>query len=174
MNILDRLSDAWNGITGQTAESARAHQDEILSLKRQLAEAVLELRESQAIVAAQKSVIEDSVTARTICDTDHMEDLFTALAAPASQLRVQAFLMNGGKELTGQSVMALAGQFVTLVERAGLEPVGSIGDRVEYDPALHQPLSAQASILDRESVIIKFVGYTYRGRVIRRCLVQKA
>ncbi len=173
MNISVRFSAAWKGFTGEAAQLIRACREEILSLKRQLAESELELQESKTVISGQRAVIEDFAAARTTPVAHPLEDLFQHLAAPLSQLRTQAFLIDSGKDISGQSVMTLAGQFATLVEKAGLEPVGKVGERVKYDPVLHQPLSAQASILDSEVVTVKFIGYRCNGRVIRRSLVQK-
>ena len=65
MNISVRFSAAWKGFTGEAAQLIRACREEILSLKRQLAESELELQESKTVISGQRAVIEDFAAART-------------------------------------------------------------------------------------------------------------
>ncbi len=174
MNITDRLSLAWKGLTGQAGREIQADQEEILSLQRRLAEVDIELLECRLLISAQKSKIEAIEACRANPSTDATEDLFTALAPPLSQLRMQEWLISTGKEISGRSVMALAAQFASLVEKAGLEPVGEPGERTDFDPGVHEPLSAQDSIPKGASVIVRFIGYRYKGRMLRRALVQQS
>ncbi len=171
MNITGRLSLAWKALTGQAGREIQADREEILSLQRRLAATDIELHECQELVSALKSRIEALNAART--DPPTAEELFTALAAPLSQLRMQAWLMGTGKEISSRSIIALANQFASLVERAGLEPVGDPGESIRFDPELHEPLSAQECIPNGGPAIVRFIGYRYRGRMLRRALVQQ-
>ncbi|MEW6348410.1 MAG: hypothetical protein AB1646_05075 [Thermodesulfobacteriota bacterium] len=172
MKITERLVHAWKGLTGQADREIQANIREILSMRSRLAATEIELHKRSVLVSSQKSKLEAIEASRTDSTAAIAEDLFVALAAPLSQLRMQAWLMGSGKEISGRSVMALAAQIASLVQRAGLEPVGEPGERIRFDPELHQPLSAQERIECGASAVVRFPGYRYRGRILRRALVQ--
>jgi molecular chaperone GrpE (heat shock protein) len=100
-----------------------------------------------------------------------LEELFERQAAPLSQLRMQAGLMENGQDVDAQDVMALGRKLANAIEEAGLEPIGSPGGTLEFDPDLARPLGAGPDMQRGDPVVVKFVGYRYAGRVIRKALV---
>jgi len=76
-----------------------------------------------------------------------------------------------GREISGRSVMALANQMIAVLENHGLEPIGVTGEQVAFDPATCQALSAETAFQAGAIVTIRYVGYRYNGRVLRRALV---
>lgn len=171
MDIGKRLADSWAVLTGKPSSSEMALQQEVVSLKRRLGEIALELQDAVDKVAAQRSALEDRDPEASNQGNDRLADLLARLAAPLSQLRMQASLMDAGKEISGRSVMALAGQIVELVEIAGLDPIGVNGDTIAFDPRTCEPLVSGTSFTPGTEVTVRIIGYAYRGEVIRKALV---
>lgn len=173
MKIPERIGQAWRVLLGKPTISEMDAQQEIVSLRRQLGEAALELHESAQMLTFQKSRLDDLQSATHCCETDPLEKRVEDLAAPLSQLRMQGSLLQSGKDISGRSVMALASKLADLLEEAVLEPIGTTGQEVDYDPQFCEQLSAAAGLADGETVTVKFVGYRYKGRLIRKALVDR-
>jgi molecular chaperone GrpE (heat shock protein) len=69
--------------------------------------------------------------------------------------------------------MALARQLTEAIEMAGLEPIAEFGKEVSFDPHMYEPLAADRSFSAGESVVVRFVGYRYKGRILRKALVER-
>jgi molecular chaperone GrpE (heat shock protein) len=173
MGLVKRLSDALSALLGKPTEEVLNTRDEMLSLNRELAEAKLELAESRENLAAYRKKIEEMEVAAPLGMGDPLESVFHDLASFLSQLRMQASLMDAGREISGNSVMVLAKQVLDVVEKAGLEPIAAFGKEVPFDAQTCEPLAADISFLPGEPVVVRFVGYRYKGRIVRRALVER-
>jgi len=174
MSVFDRFINAWLAFTGKPSAEARAAADELVSLKSELARLSLDLREAQETVDALRDRLQELQSHAGQHSSDGLDGLFGALAAPLSQLRLQDSLMEAGKEISGSSVMTLARHLMNAIETSGLEPIGSCGEVIPFDPEQCGPLSADRSFAPGEPVVARFVGYRYNGRVIRKALVEEA
>ena len=92
---------------------------------------------------------------------------------PLSQLRMQHFLMEAGKDIPSRNIMVLVKQLAEVVEKAGLEPISRSGEEILFDTRIAEPLAADTAFAEGEVVVTKFNGYRYRGRIIRKALVAK-
>ncbi len=173
MNIKERLSDVWAAVRGKPTSGEHAVQAHVVSLKKEIGELGLELAESREILVAQRSRLEEITSRENNRPAEDLKDLFTGLAAPLSQLRMQASLLETGKDITGRSVMALAGQVAALLESAGLEPVGVTGQEIPFDPQTCEPMASGGSFQPGEAVLVRFIGYTYQGPVVRKAIVDR-
>lgn len=173
MSILKRFTDAWSALLGKPTSRELSAQQEIVSLRRERGRLDLELGEALETLAIQRSRLEQM---EADCSNNPHDDrlgaLFHNLATPLSQLRMQEALMSAGKEISGRSVMALAGQVASLVENAGLEPMGANGQEIPFDPSTCEPLAADASVEAGTTVVITFIGYRHGGRIVRKALVK--
>lgn len=122
------------------AETVRV-QNENLSLRREIAGLELELVDAKEAIDAFRSRLVNLEASRGNQGPDGRELLLSHLAAPISQLRMQQWLMDSGKEISARSILAVAGQIADLVERAGLEPFGSTGEDIPFDPQVPDPLA---------------------------------
>jgi len=173
VNILDRIAQAWQALLGRPTRSETDAQAEIVSLRRRLGETTLQLHESEQMLNFQKSQMEHLGSTLDCCENDPLDSRIEDLVASLSQLRMQGSLLQAGTEISGRSVMALAGKLADSLEKAGLEPVGITGAEIEYDPEACEPLSTASAFVAGETVIVKFIGYRYRGRLVRKALVQR-
>jgi molecular chaperone GrpE (heat shock protein) len=178
MSLSTRLSKAWNILLGkEVTVTPYDSNEEVLKLKSEIASLKLDLKDSEGKLAKERKRIDsmqssqsDQVKQRV---ESQIEDLFDQLATPLSQLRMQSSLMEQGKAVKSSDIMAVAGSFANIVEKAGLEPVGTTGKMLKFDPAIAQSLGSTGSINIGDEVIVKFIGYRYKERVIRKAFVEK-
>ena len=104
-----------------------------------------------------------------------MERLLTDTATPVSQLLTQAHLLEiEGKPVQAKDVLAVAKRLVRVLEDSGLTLEGRVGEIVSFNPDCHQPLSAatEAVAAVGQPVRVRFVGTSYRGKVLRKVGVE--
>lgn len=177
MTIRQRLSHAWRALMSPSLLQEEREDELTVTLRRELATTRLELQEMQEALAAARVQIStlEKAQATQIRDgiESALEQLFTSLAAPLSQLRMQAALLDSGTAVAATDVMTLARQFATMVERAGLEPIGVTGETIAFDPEIAHPLGGGSQIEAGDMVRVRFIGYRYHGRVLRKALVEQ-
>jgi len=186
MSLIKRLAAAWKVIRGRAPhpdplleeEREQIRDDEgTMSLRRQLAAARLDLQEARDALAAERSrraAVEGGQTAavREAVES-RQEALFTQLAAPLLQLRMQDALLEAGRDVAARDVMAVARSFTDAVAAAGLEPIGMPGEKVRFDPETCQMLSGGEAPARGQEVLVRFPGYRYNRRVLRKALVER-
>lgn len=175
MKRTGRLAAAWRALCGVTAPPVE--EEELLKLQSELAGVRLDLEETRRAIAMERdrtqslekgrvAAVEESVDAR-------LDRLFTDLAAPLSQLRTQAHLLDTGTPVAATDVVAVAQQFARAVEEAGLTPFGEPGESAAFDPETMQPLRSDQPLTAGEAATVRFAGYRYAGRVLRKALVER-
>lgn len=167
----ERLSDVWSAVRGKPTSGEHAVQAQVVSLRKRLSELGLELAEARDMLAAQQSRLEELADAEDDEPTEVLGALVSRIAAPLSQLRMQASLLESGKEISGRSVMALAAQVVGALESAGLEPIGAAGQEIPFDPQTCEPMASGRAFRPGDLVLVRFVGYVYQGAVVRKAIV---
>jgi molecular chaperone GrpE (heat shock protein) len=173
MKIRNRIANTWAGLLGRPSAEAQELRKEILSIRRELAAVRLELEDSRQALALHRRRIQEMESESRHQDDDATEALFEDLVSTVSQLRMQDALMESGREISGGSIMALARQVVAALEKAGLEPVGVFGREIPFDPQTCEPLASDAVFVPGETVVIRFIGYQYRNRILRKALVER-
>lgn len=104
-----------------------------------------------------------------------VEKLLAGAAAPVSQLLTQAHLLKvEGRPVQAGDILAVATRLVRALEDQGLKIEGSVGEKVEFDPNRHEVLSAEAEIRSGQAVIIRLVGVSYQGKLLRKTGVMGA
>jgi len=176
MTLIKRLTAAWQFLAGRTMPTA-PQDEEILALRRELAETRLHAQELEKQLGANRHQLSMVETMREEhvrqSTTAQLASLFRRLAAPLTQLQLQDALLQQGKEVGVRDVMVLARQFADAVQQAGLQLIGSVGERQPFDPEWAQPLVAGVALNAGEEVIIRFIGYRYQGQVLRKALVER-
>lgn len=178
MRLVTRLSTVWRALMRPSSPLQAMDEDEpVVGLRRDLAAARLELQEARDALAAERAraAALENAQAAQIRDgiASHLEALFGDLAAPLSQLQMQAALLDAGTAVAASDVMALARRCATVIERAGLEPVGTTGAVIRFDPEVAQPLGTNDQMKPADSVRVRCIGYRYHGRVLRKALVER-
>jgi molecular chaperone GrpE (heat shock protein) len=164
---LDRL--LGKGREGEQGQGALALEREVQSLR-------LELQEQRDRAERLKQELERE---RSNAGTEvarqvraQFEGLVADAGAPVAQLQTQAHLLEEGQPVRGRDVMAVAQRLVRLLEDQGLTLEGRVGESVPYDPNRHEALSAEMALQPGRSVIVRFVGVGYRGRLLRKAGVE--
>lgn len=177
MKLVQRLAAAWRAMVSSATTPEAMPEEPTLALQRDLAATRLDLQETQTVLAterahsaalekAQATLVQEGIASR-------LEALFTDLAAPLSQLRLQAALLDAGTAVATADVMALARRCIAIVERAGLEPIGTTGEVVPFDPETAQLLGEGVPLAPGDTVRIRIVGYRYHLRVLRKAFVER-
>jgi len=103
-----------------------------------------------------------------------LEKLFEELAGPIAQLAtLNHLLMEQGRTLQAKDVLVIANTFVACLQNYGLEIEGRIAESVPFDSSVHEPLSLEESITHGETVIVRMIGISHQGRLLRRAAVTK-
>ncbi|MDQ7784595.1 MAG: hypothetical protein RDU20_17050 [Desulfomonilaceae bacterium] len=171
MNITERLLDLWAVVRGRPTSGEHSVHAQAASLRKEIGELGLELAEARERVAALRSRLDELTRTEHNKSTGALADLFSNVAAPLSQLRMQASLLESGREISGRSVMALAAQTADLLEAAGLEPIGATGEAIPFDPRTCEPMASGRSFPLGTTVSVRFIGYAYQGTVVRKAIV---
>jgi len=176
MTLIQRITAAWQVLTGRTLPTA-LHDEEILTIRRELAAARLqaqELEKQLGSIRNQLAIAEKTRQEHIRQSTAaQLESLFSRLAAPLAQLILQDALLQQGQQVAARDVMVLARQFAEAVQQAGLQPIGSVGEIKPFDPEWAQPLATGVALNAGEEVVIRFIGYRFGDQVLRKALVER-
>ncbi len=144
----------------------RENQSLRLSLKEK-EESLQRLKgEVERLRAGQSQQLNENLTAR-------LAGLFGDVAAPASQLRTQADLLEKqGKPVQARDVLSVAQRLLRALERHGLAFDGQVGAETIFDPNQHTPLQSTGALQPGQPVRIRFSGVTYQGRRLYKAIVE--
>jgi hypothetical protein len=147
-------------------------------LQRRLRERDLELEEYQHKLAAVTIELERCQRDQGIRIAEGIEvqtaSLATDIAKPLSQLHTQIHLTDTLlKPVQLRDVLAVTKVLIRTLRDHDIRLEGNVGERIGYNPNLHQPLSATDALVEGQDVVIRFVGAAYRGRLIRKAGVEK-
>jgi molecular chaperone GrpE (heat shock protein) len=164
---------------GQARPPAPGADDGALALRREAQTLRLELEESDRVLAALKADLErlrrgeeERVTAAVRAER---ERLLAEAAAPVAQLLTQAHLLEvEGKPVQARDVLTVARRLVRLLEDEGLTAEGRVGETVAFDPARHEPLGGDFAPQPGQPVVVRLVGMSWQGRVLRKAGVGPA
>jgi hypothetical protein len=91
-----------------------------------------------------------------------LESLITYL--PTIVAKVQT-----NPELSANRILPILKPLDTLLEQWEVTPVGTVGEIVPFQPHIHQPMNG--NIAENAAVIIRFIGYRHRGKLLFRARV---
>lgn len=166
-SLFDKIRPPASNQADELAQQAelQALRLELESTRQKLAYAVRELERSQANTPQQ---------AREMAAL-RVEAILREVASPAAQLTTQNYLAEvEGKKLEGRDVLAVGRALVRGLQNHGMQPTGQVGMRIPFDPNLHAPLSAQTTLSSGQTVVVRFVGFSFEGKVILKALVTPA
>jgi molecular chaperone GrpE (heat shock protein) len=173
----------WNWLQRWLKKPVQAEQilndERLLALEREVQGLRLELQERDRVVTNLKEEVERQRGAEEARLTEAVrmqaERLFADVATPVVQLLTQAHLLEvEGKPIQARDVLAVVKRVVRALEENGLTLEGNVGEAVAFDPNRHEPLRADISLTPGEQVVVKFVGASYHGKVIKKTGVAKS
>lgn len=145
-------------------------EERVLELERELQNLRLELEDQKRTNNKLKQELErqrGSESNRLVAA--QVEKLLSDAAGPASQLLTQSHLLKvENKPVQAGDALAIAVRLVRVLEDHGLTLEGEVGQVAAFDPNKHEPLSADAEVNRGEDVIIRLVGVSYQGRLLRK------
>lgn len=163
---------------GRSPSTQSQEDEQLLALERQIQNLQLELAERDQLVDKLKQELERQRNSESDRFTNavqtQVEQMLTDTAAPVTQLLTQAHLLQEGKPVQAKDVLAVAKRLIRTLEDSGLTLTGNVGETVSFDSNLHEPLSVNTSLTPGVSVVVKFVGVSYQGKVIRKAGVEPA
>lgn len=161
---------------GRSPSTQPQEDERALALERQVQNLRLELAERNQLADKLKQELErqrHSESDRlTNAIQSQVEQMLSDAAAPVTQLLTQAYLLEQGKPVQAKDVLAVTKRLIRALEDRGLTITGSVGETISFDSNLHDPLSASTSLMPGGAVVVKFVGVSYQGKVIRKAGVE--
>ncbi len=144
-----------------------------LALTREIQQVRLELQErEQAMLRLQQELERQRSGASARLSEavqGQFEQLLSDAAGPVAQLVTQAHLLEvEGKPVQARDVLAVAQRLVRLLQDHGLTLTGEVGQKVSFDPNLHEPLQAGLTLTTGQAVAVRFAGVAYQGKLLRK------
>lgn len=161
---------------GRSPTTQPQEDERLLALERQVQNLRLELAERNQLADKLKQELErqrkgESDRLANAVQTK-VEQVLSDTAAPVTQLLTQTYLLSEGKPVQAKDVLVVAKRLIRALEDNGLTLTGSVGETASFDSNLHEPLSASTSLTPEIPVVVKFVGVSYQGKVIRKAGVE--
>ena len=150
----------------------------LLELQNQLKTQQLELQEQQKQVILlrqeldrlrqnQKGLLKESSDIL-------LEGLYSQLAPAIVQLITQDYLvMDQNKTIDAKEILKVDERLISSLVQNGLEVYEQPGQQVSFDPNSHSALSTANAPQPGQAVIIRFVGLSFHGKIIRKAGVEK-
>jgi molecular chaperone GrpE (heat shock protein) len=171
------LVQLWQILFPSKQPIANDHNDRLLSLESETQSLRLTINEREQTIAQLRSELErqrqNESNNQAIAFQTQQEQVFSELAAPISQLLTQIYLLEiENKPVQAKDAIAIVKRMLRVFTEQGLTQLGNIGEVVDFDPNLHQPLSSAVEINNGQAVKIRVAGLTYQGRVLRAAGVE--
>ncbi len=96
-----------------------------------------------------------------------VEGIVYEFAAPLSTLSAMQARQTEKGGLNPADLLQVVSSFRKILEKRGLEQIGSVGDEMPYDPVLHQMLDGSCPP-PGEAVSIRFAGFRFNDRIIAK------
>lgn len=101
---------------------------------------------------------------------EHLERLFKRLAGPLTNLTALAGLAESGREVEIGDLIRLVRSVEKELAKAGLEPIGRVGEHAEFDVATHQRMSGGA-VHAGTPVVVQLPGFRLGEKVLVKAMV---
>ena len=150
----------------------------IIELQGKLQEIRLDLIEKEKIITHLKQ--ENDRISRSVeqqIDEKYnqgIEKIFVDLSTPVTHLLTQVYLIeDAGMQVQEKDILAASKRLVQGLFSAGLETIGQLGEVVPYNSINQMALGVESTLKEGDRVVIRFVGLKYRGKILRKTLVEK-
>ena len=168
-----RLLAALRGCEVEPAEPV-APDEQAAELRARIASLELDLGERDARIDQMRSeygVLEAARDrAAAGAGQDELERLFKRVSGPLSNLAALTAMAEGGKEVEVGDLVQLVRDVEKELARAGLEPIGRVGEKTQFDVAGHQRMSG-AAVRAGTPVTVRVPGYRFGEKVLFKAMV---
>ncbi len=156
-----------SGPTVSADERQLEFQATVAGLKMELRERDEQVRQLKNEYAALEAARQRATSEAA---ADQLERLFKRLAGTLGNLNVLTAMAEAGREVdTGDLIQLIKGLEKEL-HRAGLEPIGQVGEKTLFAVASHQRMSGGA-VRDGVPVTVQIPGYRLGEKVLIKALV---
>ena len=144
-----------------------------LDLEQQVQSLRLSLEEREQALATLRAGLERERRQAGVLAQEQLqaqvEKIFTALSGPVAQLLTQAYLVEvEQKPVASRDILAVARHLVQGLEENGLHVEGVVGGQEAFDPNRHAPLQAGDILRPGSPVVVRLVGLSYAGKIVRK------
>jgi molecular chaperone GrpE (heat shock protein) len=165
----------WNRI--KSLLRSQPPDERVMELERQVQSLRLDLTEQEQLAARLRKELERqrSGASNHVAEAvqAQVEQLLADAATPVAQLLTQAHLLETeGRPVQAKDALAVAKRLVRTLEDHGLAYEGHVGETVPFDPDRHEPLSTDAFPRPGQTVVVRFVGVSYQGKLLRKAGVE--
>jgi molecular chaperone GrpE (heat shock protein) len=132
------------------------------------------LEDKELEVAASVRRIRDESEAQSrLFAKAGLERVFKPVSSSVCELLAQMGLAKQGVKVDAQDVFVHVRNLVIALEQYGMKASCSVGDKVQFDPQLHEPLGDKGSPKAGETVLVRIPGMNFENKVLRKAVVQK-
>jgi molecular chaperone GrpE (heat shock protein) len=147
-----------------------ASENELQALRLELAERDKQIMQLKADLERQRREAgqrgEASIQAQ-------LEQLLADAALPVAQLQTQAHLLEAEQRpVQAKDILVVARRLVRVLEDQGLSLEQQVGEQAAFDPNRHEPLNATQALSAGQPVIVRFVGVSFQGKILRKAGVE--
>lgn len=167
------LLDCFRSLRGRPTQQAEQLEKDLLKAQRDAAELDLRVREMECRLVEQSSTLAQCRKDLEAAESMWSLEALSRLAGAMSQIRVQEYLFSQGREISAKSALTLAARIVEDLEDQGMLPIETVGATVKFDPERFASLEASKTIEPGAEVIVRFIGYKHRGRILMKALVEE-
>jgi molecular chaperone GrpE (heat shock protein) len=122
-------------------------------------------QELERLRSNQKDILSENAKAT-------VETLYRNLASTIVQLVTQNYLSKAQNiAIQPKDILLITERLIRTLEQNGLKLLEQPGQQIKFDPNVHLPISAASSFLPGQLVIVRFVGISYQGKILRKVAV---
>jgi len=181
-NFLARLQQAIAVLSGATATESTTSPantavplpDDPTGLKSRIRALELDIEERDARIRNMQQEFDQlrrqAEADRTNAGAAELEALARRLAPVLSQAPTMRAMHAEGKEVRAADLLKLFEKVERILQEAGLEPIGAVGERTRFDTRLHQRMSG-GDVSDGNNVRVRFVGYRFKETILTKAMV---
>lgn len=175
LRLLDRSGDA----TTRADADDRTEEAATSSDRSRIRELELQLEETRTTLERLREEVvrdRDEATERESRAVEAaVRELLASLAPAITQLNTQGYLIEReGRPVRAGDVLQVVARLTRALEDAGLRVHDDVGERVAFDPALHEPLDASDALQPGDAALVRFAGIDHGARTLRRAGVTRA
>jgi molecular chaperone GrpE (heat shock protein) len=145
-----------------------------LELRSRAAALEMDLRERDEQIAQMKAEYESLEAAKEKAEATagegQLERLYKALSGPLANLATLATLAETGQQVEITDLLSLVRSLEEKLVRAGLEPIGHVGEQAPFDVTAHQRMSGGA-VGPGTPVTVQLPGYRMGEKVLMKAMV---
>lgn len=179
MRIYNKIFNAFSKKRSE-AETSETRPEEavILRLQSEISGLKLTISELQLNFDDQKVLLEESYRNKEKSVTEstdaRIQQIFVDLISPLAQLNLLKALAAEGKEIQNDNIFKLVAIIESTLEDYGLKPIHTVSQQCLFDPECMHPIKSNLSFTQKEIVIVRLPGYSFKEKIISKSLVDKA